>query len=126
VESLSIISGADLTIFPSTSPDEARQNILRQAAASEMPSRTFVVQRGIERSDNGVGGHFAEPSRMLKNYCGPEESGTGGSHGTFQPNPQAVQKVCSARPQRVKVQGLALLTRPPQAAKTACFPSGVR
>jgi hypothetical protein len=29
---------------------------------------------------------------MLKNYCGPEESRTGGSHGSFQPNPQAVQK----------------------------------
>jgi len=32
-----------------------------KAAASEMSSRTFVVRRGIERSDNDVGGDFHEP-----------------------------------------------------------------
>jgi hypothetical protein len=29
---------------------------------------------------------------MLKNYCGPEESRTGGSHGRSLLNPQAVQQ----------------------------------
>ena len=44
-----------------------------KAAAGEMPSRTFVVRRGIERSDNDVGGDFHEPSRLRKNYVGTPE-----------------------------------------------------
>jgi hypothetical protein len=46
-----------------------------------------------------------KPIRMVKNRCGPEESSTGENHGRFQLNPQAVQKGCSARPQRVKIRG---------------------
>lgn len=31
-----------------------------KAAASEMPSRTFFVRRGVERCDNDVAGNFHE------------------------------------------------------------------
>ena len=33
----------------------------KQGDTSEMPSRTFIVRRDIERSDNDVGGDFYEP-----------------------------------------------------------------
>ncbi len=86
----------------------ARQDALipGKATASEMPGCTIVVRQGFERSDADDREHSHEPNRMLKNYCGSEEPGTGGSHGMFQPNPQAVQKGCPARPKRVKIQGV--------------------
>ena len=43
-----------------------------------MLGRTFVVRQGFEGSDNDVKGHSHESSRMLKNYCGPEDPGLEG------------------------------------------------
>ena len=72
------------------------------------------------------GDEYTRSRRLRKNDHSIPASRWPMHFGQRSDNPQADKKIRPARPQRVKTGGVALLTRPPQAAKTACSPSGVR
>ena len=56
-------------------PSAPRRTYPGQGNSERNAGSYFVVRQGFDRSDTAVGGYSHKPSRMLKNYCGPEEPG---------------------------------------------------